>query len=571
MIREVIGAPVRRRRPRSALAALIAAFAALAIAAPGAMAAFEVTNVAAGPASDRAGANSDFSISFDLSGGQTKDLVIHLPPGLVGNPLATTTCTEQKLTIDNCPAASAVGTIANDVTIFGLVPQTANGTIYNVVPRQGEPARFGFVLNAPPADKIVLQSPASLRPTDFGLDTTLTNLPQNATVAGIPTPITITAVRLTLKGQVGSPAKGFLRNPTSCGTHTVAIDATSYAGEAGHGEDTFDTTNCAALPFSPQFSAEINQSGPPSKAVEVSTSIKQTIAEAGLKRAVVTLPPELGPNGTAFNNTCAEADFQAGNCPAASIVGSARAASPLQSEPLTGPVALLTPPIGGLPILGLDLRGALALKLEGAIGIDATNLDSLRNQVTFDGLPDIPISDFTLTFDGGSGGLNLATRDACTPPAFGFDTTFESHSGVTTNGKTKAKATCKGSGGKRPRARVRLKAPKDGDPVLRLKLRAGAAPLKSAALRLPNGVSFARGKKLRSGTSVKADGKSLKSKALKASGRGFRLNLGKGATKVKARFDDGAARLAGGKVTGKFSLVLRDVDGQRTKLSVQSK
>ena len=88
-------------------------------------------------------------------------------------------------------AASRVGTISNDVAIAGLIPQTANGIIYNVVPRAGEPARFGFVLNAPPAKKIVLQSPASLRPTDFGLDTTLKNLPQTATVAGVPAPITI--------------------------------------------------------------------------------------------------------------------------------------------------------------------------------------------------------------------------------------------------------------------------------------------------------------------------------------------------------------------------------------------
>ena len=80
------------------------------------------------------------------------------------------------------------------------------------------------MLNAPPADKIVLQSPAALRPGDFGLDTILTNLPQNATVAGIPLPITINAVRLDLLGQVGSPPQGFLRNPTSCGTNTFSVD-----------------------------------------------------------------------------------------------------------------------------------------------------------------------------------------------------------------------------------------------------------------------------------------------------------------------------------------------------------
>ena len=30
--------------------------------------------------------------------------------------------------------------------------------------------------------------------------------------------------------------------------------------------------------------------------------------------------------------------------------------------------------------------------------------------MTFDGLPDIPISDFSLTFAGGDGGLNIAGR-----------------------------------------------------------------------------------------------------------------------------------------------------------------
>lgn len=569
MIREVIGAPAGKTRTRNALTALISAFAALAVVAPGAMAAYEVTNVSAGPASGQAGANSDFSISFNLAGGQARDLIIHLPPGLVGNPLATTTCTEAQLNADACPAASAVGTIANDVTIGALVPQTANGIIYNVVPRQGEPARFGFVLNAPPADKIVLQSPASLRPGDFGLDTTLTNLPQNATVLGVAAPITITGVRLTLKGQVGNPVKGFLRNPTSCGSHTVAIDATSYAGEAGHGEDTFDTTGCTTLPFSPQFTAEIDQSGPLSRPVEVSTSIKQTISEAGLKRAIVTLPPELGPNSAAFANTCPEADFAAGSCPEASIVGSARAASPLQSEPLTGPVALITPPIGGLPVLGLDLRGALALKLKGAIGIDTTNLDSLRNQVTFDNLPDIPISDFSLTFDGGAGGLNLATRDACAKPPLGFNTSFLSHAGGTSDARTAATATCKSSGGKKPSAKVRLKVPKSGgDPSLKLKLKRGAESIKSAKLALPKPLSLDLNRKGHvSGVNVQGG-----SGSFKGTRRSLTVKVkGKGAKRLTVRIGNGTLVAPSAKVKKPFKVVVKDVDGQRTKLSVRAK
>src|SRR5690242_15756182 len=106
----------RRRGLLSALAAT--ALCCLGFA--GAASAITVSNVKADPASNQAGANSDLSISFQLSGGSPKDLVIHLPPGLVGNPLATRTCTEAELKKDSCPAASRVGTIANNVQIFGF-------------------------------------------------------------------------------------------------------------------------------------------------------------------------------------------------------------------------------------------------------------------------------------------------------------------------------------------------------------------------------------------------------------------------------------------------------------------
>lgn len=550
------------------LAGLVATIGIGAFGATEASAAISVSNVQATPASVQAGANADLALSFDLAGGQLKDLVIHLPPGLVGNPLATPTCTEAQLNADACPAASDVGDISNDVQIGGLAPQTATGQVFNVVPRQGEPARFGFVLNAPPADKIVLQSPASLRPGDFGLDTTLNDLPTTATVAGIQLPITITGVDLNLKGQVGSPPQGFLRFPTSCGTNTIKVDATAYDASTGSAQGAFQTTNCEALPFSPQFGATIKQSGPPTKPVEISTSIKQTIQEAGLKRATVTLPSELGPNSVAFNSTCAETDFMAGACPPASIVGSARAASPLQAQALTGPVVLITPPTGGLPVLGLDLRGALALKLKGQIGLDATKPGALRTTVTFDNLPDIPISDFSLTFGGGEGGLNLAARNPCKPPAFKFDTSFLSHAGLTVDSTTEAKATCKGAG-KKPKAKLRLKLPKSGDPALKLKLKAGAARIKSATLKLPKPLSLdLNGKRHMRGIDVGPGAVAARAKL-----RSLSLKVkGKGAKRLTVRIGDGALVAAGGsKLKKPFKLLVKDVDGKRTKLSVKAR
>ena len=547
----------------------------LAAAAPAANAAFGITNVSAQPAKPAAGANSDFSISFDVQdpGAQMKDLVIHLPPGLIGNPLAPRTCTEQKLKADDCPAGSDVGDISNDVLVHSLplpVPVTASGNVYNVVPRPGEPARFGFVLKTPGGllPPIVLQSPASLRPGDFGLDTTLNDLPKSVSVAGLPVAIDISAVDLKLKGTVGSPAKGFLRNPTSCGPHTVVISAVAYNNQTANGSTAFNTTKCNEQPFSPDFSAKIHQlaSADPRTPVELTTTIAQTIEEAGLKRATVTLPKEIVGNSPALAISCPAADFESGNCDEDTVVGAATAASPLQADPLAGKVYLVTStaPGGGFPDLGVDLKGGLALKVKGTLSATST----LQVIVTFDNLPDIPLSDFSLSFKGGPGGLNVPTRSPCDPPPFVFNTAFLSHSGQTRNSDTAADATCAGSNsGKRPKARVELGGLKSGKPKLGIALKAGAAQLRSAKVVLPKGLKVGAKRKLEQGTeitggSVEGKGRKLSIKAKGGAVDRIKVHLSNGA--VKARHGLGEKRL------GPFKLRIRDADGKLTKLAVKA-
>ena len=240
-------------------------------------------------------------------------------------------------------------------------------------------------------------------------------------------------------GQVGSPPQGFLRNPTSCGTNTFTVDVVGYDASTDSASDAFDTVGCESLPFSPEFSASVFQKPPITEAVEVSTTISQTIEEAGLRRAQVTLPGDLGGNQAALASQCPADAFTAGNCPENTEVGTARAASPLQSTPLTGDVYVVASTDGGvLPKLGLDLRGALALKLQGDIALTP----DLRSQVTFDGLPDIPISEFTLSFVGGPGGLSVAKRDLCKPPSPIFESSFLAHSGAALDLATPASVTC---------------------------------------------------------------------------------------------------------------------------------
>src|SRR3954452_5380251 len=99
-----------------------------AIAAAPAHADITVSNVKAAPAETKAGAHSDFTLSFDLGGSESiKDLDVNLPAGLLGTPNNAAKCTQAQFDSDTCPPESQVGTQTVNVTSPGLVPSDASG------------------------------------------------------------------------------------------------------------------------------------------------------------------------------------------------------------------------------------------------------------------------------------------------------------------------------------------------------------------------------------------------------------------------------------------------------------
>src|SRR5947208_2108044 len=109
-----------------------------------------VSNVQAKPADTKAGANSDFTLSFDLGGSETiRDLDVNLPPGLLGNPNNAAKCTQDQFSSDSCPATSQVGTQTVNVTAGILIATDTQGTVYNLVPDKPEPAQLGVKLTTP--------------------------------------------------------------------------------------------------------------------------------------------------------------------------------------------------------------------------------------------------------------------------------------------------------------------------------------------------------------------------------------------------------------------------------------
>jgi hypothetical protein len=149
------------------------------------------------------------------------------------------------------------------------VPLTVDGSLYNLEPTAGEPARFGIVLRPvgsdpiPLLEKIKQVSDATLRQKDFGLNTSLTDIPNVAhAVNGVVTvPIDINSIDIHLDGTANG--HGFMRNPTSCGKKKTTFLADSYAhpGREVKGKASFQSTNCEDLPFAPTVSATVGSPG----------------------------------------------------------------------------------------------------------------------------------------------------------------------------------------------------------------------------------------------------------------------------------------------------------------------
>ena len=535
---------------RKRLGLVVAVVAAMAMAAAPAHA-FEVAVPNAAPADPKAGQHSDVKLRIELSGGQVRDVDIHFPPGLVGNPNATERCTHEQFEGSGCPPETKVGESVTEATLLGL-PQTLSGEIFNIQPRGDEPARLGIITDTP-SGPLRLESPVFSRPTDGGLDSQIRNIPN--TFMGLP--ITIGALETTLYGTAAT-GRAFMQNPTGCGTKQTTVEAVSYADERGQGSGSYESTDCQALPFAPSFEALVGATGqnaarghPP-----LTTVVGQTEGQANVKSVTVTLPNDIAIGADRISRACPQDTFAAGNCPENATVGSATAITPLLTAPLTGPVTFVTGQV--LPGLILSLRGPLAITLRG----DATfTPEGLRN--TFDNIPDVPLSRFELRFLGGDQGVLAASRDLCQGAPPQIRATFVSHAGTETN--LSVPATVQGCSGTtpppptrpaaRPTARVRIGSLRRGRPFLRLRVRATETLVKRVLLRLPRGIKVRKGVRL-SGARVQSRGKAI---AIPVTGRGVRnvgLTLRSGTLAVSKRTRR-ARRVA-------FAVDVTESDGRRT-------
>ena len=451
------------------VASLLAAAALTALAVPASARALAIQDQSAQPSpgtgTTQAGQYTDFEIKIGFDSEHVENLRIGLPPGVVGNPGATVKCTREQLEAASCPATSQVGeTSANATITVVALPVTLDisGKLYNLEPEPGEPARFGIVLT--PVDlpdplpdvlpPVILESAVELRKSDFGLDTIVEDIPN--TTEGLPTHIN--SLSMTLYGEPPLGTGSFIRNPTSCGPAQTRFTADPHESDVETiAFASYAPTGCDQVPFTPGFTAQVGSPGQTAAGGHPSatTVISQTDEEAGLKRARVIMPTSLGADPDLLVDLCSRAAFAAHNCPPGTIVGSAVASSPLLTEALTGPVSVVEPSAPGLPSVGLDLTGPLAMQLLGDVVLDPAGGAGIE----FAGLPDIPIADFALTFSADR--LVVSSEDLCNGVPRTFKTEFEGHNGAIRSGPVNAAIKgCGPGGGKKAKSKRKCKAKK---------------------------------------------------------------------------------------------------------------
>jgi hypothetical protein len=401
------------------------------------------------------------SLSLDNNGllpaGEPRNIDVNLPRGLIGNPTALPRCTSAQLTAQLCPPDSQVG--VDRVALGGLsafyfgegeqVPTieefgqdfliAAQLPVYNMVPPPGVPAQLAFSLVG-----LGTRINTKVRSGgDYGITAAVSNIIQTQitfdtiTVWGVPGDPSHDFQREGRSGEEGAVKIGvgsqiaeapFLTLPTACEgpqTFTASTEPWPAAGIQGPlSEASFlshensgiaaGITGCDHLSFNPTVTVapDTTQAETPAGlTVEVKTpqeglTAVEGIATSNIKDTTVTLPEGVAINpGQAHGlQTCSQAQSAVGtedepSCPNASKVGTDEIETPLLFHGLKGNVYVLDSNPPNLKLLVAASGEGVNLKLVGDVHLDeATG----RLTTTFDETPELPFTNFRLSFSGGA-------------------------------------------------------------------------------------------------------------------------------------------------------------------------
>jgi hypothetical protein len=232
----------------------------------------------------------------------------------------------------------------------------------------------------------------------------------------------------------------FTLNPTSCNPLAISSTLTSNFGQAKTVSSPFQASNCQALGFKPIF--KVSTSGKASRTKGASLHVKLSYpagAQANIAKVKVDLPKQLPSRLTTLQKACTAAQFEANpaGCPAASIVGHAKAITPLIPVPLEGPAYFVSHGGEAFPDLIMVLQGyGVTIDLVGRTFINKAGITSS----TFKTVPDQPVGSFELTLPQGKYSALAANGNLC-KSKLAMPTQFDAQNGAVIHQSTKISVT----------------------------------------------------------------------------------------------------------------------------------
>ncbi len=436
---------------RKLASAAVLAAAVLAAILPGtAMAGGEVASFSTYTSSTQAGGhpNIGFDMEFGGSGAfleginDPRTIATHLPTGTIGNPHAIPTCSLLSFSLNECPPASQVGTAEVKVFLFD-----AKAPIYNMETKPGQAGLLAFFFQEAGTQQYIEIS--SRTNSDYGLDSISTSIYHlfplsglNVELWGVPAATEHNEFRFQIpvisdcgvescNPSVGGAIAGvapepFLSNPTTCtgADLETSIDVEFYDGSKQHKTSSLpQATGCAQLAFNPSLTVKPTTSQADSASgLDVDLKVPQitnptTPSPSEIRGARVELPEgvSINPNAADGKTACADSETGIGTlgpamCPEYSKVGTVSIDSSALPGPIPGAIYLGEPKPGDpyRLILGADGYGT-HVKFAGSAKADPV---SGRIVVTFEDLPQSPLTDFNMHFFGSERGL-LATPTQC--------------------------------------------------------------------------------------------------------------------------------------------------------------
>jgi hypothetical protein len=205
----------------------------------------------------------------------------------------------------------------------------------------------------------------------------------------------------------------FILNPTNCEAMSVAGSLTSTVGKTAPLSNRFRLGGCRKLEFAPKLSLKLlgstKRAGNPALHAHLTMAGMGAAGanEAGLAYSQVALPNTEFLDNAHIGTLCTRVVFKEGavegeKCPPGSVIGHAKAVTPILSEPLEGPIYLRANPERNLPDIAAALHGS-EISVVAVGHTDSAPGGGLRN--TFEVIPDAPITSVDIDLFGGKRGL----------------------------------------------------------------------------------------------------------------------------------------------------------------------